>query len=58
MHEALSWLGYKTAALVMWLFSLPAVLVWLLTVLVVLAVAGYFDWCDRRDRIDGGAQKR
>jgi hypothetical protein len=50
MHEALSWLGYKTAALVMWLFSLPAVLVWLLTVLAVLAVAGYFDWCDRMDR--------
>jgi len=50
MHEALSWLGYRAAGLAIWLLSLPAVLVWLLTVVAVLTVAGYFDWCDRMDR--------
>ena len=50
MHEALSWLGYQTAALVKWVISLPAVPRWGITVAVVLAVAGYFDWCDRKDR--------
>jgi hypothetical protein len=50
MHEALSWLGYKTAALVKWVISLPALPRWGITVAVVLAVAVYFDWCDRKDR--------